>query len=415
VLVAALVAGCAGTSGTSGTAAAAGPTPQAAAPQWPDVVVHLHGGSGKAYVVDTGSDAVVATLDTAPGGALGSTTPDGKRVYVGSEAPGGNSVTVIDLTRREVVARVATGNRPKHPLVSPDGRWVMVNHWGLNDGKLRLSFIDTASNQVGRQIELDVLMPPPAAFVTSMHNSWSLDSRYAFSIDRVGSRLVVVDTRDWSVRTVRTPSIPHYPVPSPDGKELWLVLEGAGPAEPPCVLVLDLTRSDLPQLARVNMPLRGQGAVEGHHGNFSQDGTLFYVLNRGPGGNLSGTEVIAIDARSRQPAARAETKSTGIGHAYNTPDGRLVFITNYGNNVVSVLDARTLATRADLTVGQGRMGHVAFTRDGRWAYLSNAGDGNLHKVDVTTLQVVKEIPTGRGSGGSQVLNVWTNVFEELPR
>jgi DNA-binding beta-propeller fold protein YncE len=68
-----------------------------------------------------------------------------------------------------------------------------------------------------------------------------------------------------------------------------------------------------------------------------------------------------------------------------------------------------------LTIGKGRMGHVVFTRDGRWAYVSNAGDGNLHKIDMSTLTVVKEIRTGDASGGSQVLNVWTNVFEELPR
>jgi DNA-binding beta-propeller fold protein YncE len=83
--------------------------------------------------------------------------------------------------------------------------------------------------------------------------------------------------------------------------------------------------------------------------------------------------------------------------------------------VISVLDANSLAVVKDLAIGKGRMGHIAFTKDGRYGYVSNAGDGNLHKVDMQTLQVVKEIPTGRAAGASQVLNVWTNVFEELPR
>lgn len=69
----------------------------------------------------------------------------------------------------------------------------------------------------------------------------------------------------------------------------------------------------------------------------------------------------------------------------------------------------------DLAVGKGRMGHVAFTPDSRWAYVSNAGDGNLHKIDMATLEAVKEIKTGDTAGGAQVFNVWTNVFEELPR
>jgi YVTN family beta-propeller protein len=381
---------------------------------WPDLVVHLHGVQSKAYLVDSRTDAVVAELALeTPGTVLGSTTPDGRRVYIGSEFPKGETVTVIDLERRAVVARIRTGNRPKHPLVSPDGKWVIVNHWGLDGGKLRVSFIDTATNQVAKNIELEVSRDPGTA-VTSMHNSWSWDSRYAFTVDRVDNRLVVIDTRDWSVRFVKTASAPHYPVPSPDGRELWLVVEGRDrQTERPGAIVLEL-----PSLAikgRVDMPLENQDVLEGHHGSFSQDGRLFYMLNRGPGAKMTGTEIVAFDAATGALVARASTASTGIGHAYNTPDGRYVFVTNYGNNVVSILDAKTLRPARDLQIGKGRMGHVAFTRDGRFAYVSNAGDGNLHKVDMQRLEVVKEIPTGKAAGASQVLNVWTNVFEELPR
>jgi YVTN family beta-propeller protein len=399
---AALLAGCAATGERgSGTTVV-----------WPDVLVHLHGMQGKAYLVDTRSDAVVAVLETTAGGVLGTTTPDGRKVYVGSEFPKGDTVSVIDLTRREVVARLRTGNRPKHPLASPDGRWVMVNHWGLDNGKLRVTFIDTSTDKVSRTIELDVSVDPGMT-VTSMHNSWSPDARFAYTVDRVDRNLVIVDTRDWSVRKIRTPSQPHYPVPSPDGRELWLVVEGRDRSEPAAVLVFDVPT--FTQKARIDMPLEGQNAIEGHHGNFSQDGRTFFLLNRGPGNNLTGTEIVAIDPQTKRITARAATASTGIGHAYNTPDGRYAFVTNYGNNVVSILDARTLKVVKDLTIGKGRMGHVAFTRDGRWAYVSNAGDGNLHKIDMASLTVVREIVTGNAPGASQVLNVWTNVFEELPR
>jgi len=383
---------------------------------WPELVVHLHGVQGKAYLVDTRTDAIVAELPTAPGAGLGSTTPDGKLVYVGSEAPTGDSVTVIDLEKKAVAARIRTGARPKHPQVSPDGKWVIVNHWGLDGGKLRVSFIDTATNSVAKNIELEVSRDPGIAGVTSMHNSWSWDSRYAYTVDRVDNHLVAIDTRDWSVQKIKTPSAPHYPVPSPDGKELWLVVEGRDRAENrPGALVFDLTQPGMRVIGRVDMPLANQGVLEGHHGSFTQDGRQFLMLNRGPGSNMTGTEVVAFDSATKKLVARAETKSTGIGHAYNTPDGRHAVITNYGNNVVSIVDAKTLASVKDLQIGKGRMGHVAFTRDGRYAYVSNAGDGNLHKIDMQTLQVVKEIPTGKAAGASQVLNVWTNVFEELPR
>lgn len=403
VLASAMLAGCAGMPerGAKGIAVV-----------WPDVIVHLHAGQGKAYLLDPRSDTVVAELPTVVGAALGTTTPDGRFAYLGAEAPASGPVTVIDLKNRSVVTQVKTGNRPKHPLASPDGKWVMVNHWGLDGGKLRVSFIDTATKQV-RNVDLEVSRDPGAA-VTSMHNSWSWDSRYAFTVDRVDNHLVAIDTRDWSVRRIKTGSAPHYPVPSPDGKELWLVVEGRDrAAERPGAIVYELP--GLTQKARVDMPLVDQDVLEGHHGSFSQDGKLFYMLNRGPGGRLLGTEVVAFDTQTKQLVARTGTASTGVGHAYNSPDGRYAFITNYGNNVVSILDSKTLRVVRDLTIGKGRMGHVAFTPDGRFAYVSNAGDGNLHKIDMQSMQVVKEIPTGKAAGASQVLNVWTNVFEELPR
>jgi YVTN family beta-propeller protein len=380
---------------------------------WPTLMVHLHASQG-AFLVNPATDAVVARLKTEKGAGLGSTTPDGRKVYIGAEAEGGTTVTVIDLQKRDVVARIATGNRPKHPSVSPDGKWVMVNHWGLDNGKLRVAFIDAASDKLSKSIDLDVAGKP--AGVTSMHNAWSYDSKRVFTLDRVDGHLVVIDVADWSVKKIKAPSQPHYAVPSPDGKELWLVVEGRDAVEErPAALVYDLTKPEMPMIARVDMPLQNQGVLEGHHGNFTQDGRHFFILNRGPGSKAEGNEVAVFDARTKTYVGRTDTGSSGIGHTYNTPDGKYAVVTNYGNNKISIIDARSFKLVKDIAVGKGRMGHVAFTPDSRWAYVSNAGDGNLHKIDMATLEAVKEIKTGDTAGGAQVFNVWTNVFEELPR
>lgn len=380
---------------------------------WPELIVHLHATKG-AFLVDPKTDTVVANLPTGAMANLGSTTPDGRKVYIANEAIGGRNVFVIDLVQRKEIARLETGNRPKHPAVSPDGKWAFINHWGLDNGKLRLTFIDTATDRVGKLIELDVKGSLPGPAPTSMHNAWSLDSRYLFTVNRVDDELVIVDTRNWSVSRKAMPSKPHYPAPSPDGRELWMVVEGKDAANPPLAIIYDLTRTDMPEVARVRQPLSGQGVIEGHHGNFTQDGRHFFMLNRGPGNKSEGTEVAVFDAKTRQLVKNIQTGSTGIGHTYNTPDGRYAVVTNYGNNVISIIDTRTMALVKDITVGKGRMGHIAFTPDSRFGYVSNAGDGNLHKLDLQTLTIVKEIKTGDAPGGAQVLNVWTNVFEELP-
>lgn len=397
--------GCATATGTGGGSQAS--------VKWPNLIVHLHGGNGKAYLVDPATDSVVAALDTEKSGGLGSTTPDGRKVYVGAEGEGKDTVTVIDLDKRAVVAKLKTGSRPKHPQVSPDGKLVMVNHWGLDNGKLRVTFIDTATDRIVKAIDLDVA--GQAKGPTSMHNAWSYDSRYAFTVDRVDDNFVIIDTKDWSVKKIKTPSKPHYPVPSPNGKEVWLVVEGKDRASNyPGAMVFEI--GSFQQTAFVKMPVIGQEVIEGHHGNFSQDGKYFFMLNRGPGSKLVGTEVSVFDAATKKFVARTDTVSNGIGHTYNTPNGKYAVVTNYGNNWVSIIDnTQGFKVVKDLNVGKGRMGHVAFTKDSRYGYLSNAGDGNLHKIDMQTLSYVKEIKTGNAAGGSQVLNVWTPVFEELPR
>jgi len=226
---------------------------------------------------------------------------------------------------------------------------------------------------------------------------------------------MVVDTMDWSMKTYAVPSTPHYPVPSPDGKELWLVHEGSEQVKPG-IVVYDLTKADLPVVANMEMPLIGEEVVEAHHGNFTQDGKLFMALNRGPGKDSRGREVAFFDAKTKELVHRLTTASNGVGHTYNSPDGKYAVVTNYGNNVITVIDVKNLKTVKDLRMGKGRMGHIAFTKDGKWGYVSNAGDGNLYKVDMSKLAQVKVVETGAGqAGGGQVLNVWTNVFEELPR
>jgi len=387
---------------------------QQASVKWPNLIVHLHGGSGQAFLVDPATDQVVATLPTEKqNAALGATTPDGRKVYVGSEGEGGTTVTVLDLDKRAVAGKVKTGNRPKHPVVSPNGKLVMINHWGLDNGKLRVAFIDTATDKVVKNVDLDVA--GQAKGPTSMHNAWSLDSRYAFTVDRVDDNFVIIDTTDWSVKKIKTPTKPHYVNPSPDGKEVWVVIEGKDrDANYPGALVFEV--GSFKQIAQIKMPLLNQGVIEGHHGNFTQDGKYYFMLNRGPGSKLVGTEVAVFDAATKKFVTRTDTVSTGIGHTYNTPDGKYAVVTNYGNNWVSIIDnTQGFKVVKDLNIGKGRMGHVAFTKDSRYGYLSNAGDGNLHKIDMQTLSYVKEIKTGNAPGGTQVLNVWTNVFEELPR
>jgi DNA-binding beta-propeller fold protein YncE len=379
---------------------------------WTKQIIHLHS-AGFAYLIDPNTDEVTGKFQTVKGGTLGTTTPNAQKVYIGGAAENQREVVILDLEKQQITGRLETGNRPKHPLASPDGKWVGINHWGLDNGKLRVTFIDVSNDSITKQIELEVSNPNPKG-VTSMHNAWSADSKLFFTLDRVDNELVIINIETWSVKNIKVDSEPHYAVPSPDGKELWLIVEGNAENKPG-IVVYDLTKEEIPIISKMEMPLIGEEVAEAHHGNFTQDGRFFFALNRGSGKDARGREVAIFDSKNKQLVHRLTAASNGVGHTYNSPDGKYAVVTNYGNNVISIIDVAAQRIVKDLKIGNGRMGHIAFTQDSKFGYISNEKDGVLYKLDMEKLAVIKTIITNGQNGGGQVLNVWTNVFEELPR
>lgn len=380
---------------------------------WAGVVFHLHGG-GKAYAVSEDKGEVLATFDTGKGATLGAITPDGKKLYVSNAGEGMRTVSIIDVVNLKKIGDIETGSRPKHGLVSPNGKLLGVDHWGLDDGKQRIVFIDTATDKIVKELVYDVANKEFKG-VTSMHNAWSPDSRYFFTITRPDKKVLIVDTKDFSMSEKAFETIPHYIVPSNDGKEIWVVAEGTSDGKIAAgVTVLDAAKKDMPVITEIKMPLDGEEAYEGHHGNFTVDGKYFYLSNRGPGGNFKGRAVAVFDAKTKKLVKEIRTASTGVGHTYMTPDGSLSVVTNYGNNVISIIDTKSHSVVKNLTIGSGRMGHVAFTKDGKKAFVSNDKDGSLYEIDMAKFEVVKKIETNGNPGAGQVLNSYYNIFEIVP-
>jgi len=99
-------------------------------------------GDGFVAVIDPEKDEVLTRIATdGKGGTLGSLTKDGRHLFVANNAPGQRTVTVIDAVNFRKIKDLETGARPKHPIVSPNGKVVTVNHSGLDDGKNRVAFI----------------------------------------------------------------------------------------------------------------------------------------------------------------------------------------------------------------------------------------------------------------------------------
>jgi YVTN family beta-propeller protein len=80
------------------------------------------------FVIDTSSDAVVATIPDLSGTGV-AVAPDGRHVYV--TLPPGDRVAVIATNTNSLVTTIPTwAAEPSRVVVSPDGRRVYVTNRG---------------------------------------------------------------------------------------------------------------------------------------------------------------------------------------------------------------------------------------------------------------------------------------------
>ncbi len=140
-------------------------------------------GSGTVSVIDTATDAVVATVTvgTSPVGVA--VSPDGSRVYVANE--NSDTVSVIDTATDTVAGTVNVGTFPVGVAVSPDGSQVYV----ADDVGNTVSVIDTATDTVAATVavgtsplSLGAFVGPGALIATNSSASGSVGAQITASV-----------------------------------------------------------------------------------------------------------------------------------------------------------------------------------------------------------------------------------------
>ncbi|MEV5969500.1 YncE family protein [Streptomyces sp. NPDC051921] len=191
-------------------------------------------------VVDTGTRTRLALVPfrtaTGPvtsgeyrGGGMGiALSPDGRRVYVGVNVPGGNgTLEVIDTTALRVVDRASVGRRPFDVDVSRDGSEVYAtNHDSFDVTVVRADSLRTRRIEVapyGTEGGLGSWLKPHYAAVSPA------DGKLLLPFE--GERLVVVDPRTGrqEIRPMTANTHQHGVAVAPDGT---LLTVGTGPIDP---------------------------------------------------------------------------------------------------------------------------------------------------------------------------------------
>jgi len=362
----------------------------------------LNAGSKNLSIIDPKKDMLIGDCETGPNAHLAAMTPDLKKIYTGEND--GDLVTVIDAVKGKTLKRIKTGKNPKHPIVSPDGKYVLVNH----TGEVKAVLLDAKTDKILKTFSVEVENKDYKGPMM-MHSAFTWDGKYAFVQNYADRKSYILKIPTLEVvATIEGDSPAHYFVPTPDNKEVWIVYEGDNAKRiKPFVEIVDLKTFKVTK--KIEIPVGEDEPIEGHHGIFTLDGKYFFFCNRGPAPKFGGVTVAVIDVAKKE-VIRTIKAANGVGHPYLTPDGKYVVLTPYGSNIITIVDAKSALKLKDIPVGTGsRVGHIVFTADGKKAYATNNADGAVYVIDMQTFQVVKAIKTGEKA--AQIINTYTNLFE----
>lgn len=190
-----------------------------------------------------------------------------------------------------------------------------------------------------------------AAIAQGQNSPWQ-PGAFVYTADEHGSSISAIDLAAGRVSTVPIPISPHNVQVTADGKRLLAVGEPAA-----------------------------DGHAHAHGGNAhgaNEAKGLLLILDTAGLGAKPVTEIVV----GAHPA-----------HVIADPRGERAFVTNAGDNTVSVVDLA--ARKLIATIGTGRYPHgLRMSPDGREAYVANVQDGTVSVIDADGLTELARIPVG---------------------
>ena len=311
------------------------------------------------------------------------------RAYVTNED--GESVSVLDTDKAEVIATVNVGKRPRGIKLSHDGKQLFVAVSGLP--KCPPSVPDAECAKLKHDLSADGIAIIDTATLKLVKLLKSGSDPEQFDVSHDGKQLFVTNEDAGTVSVVAIASgaveatIPVGKEPegvrvSPDGR--WIVATSeSGNA----IYVID------PQALKVvkSVPV-GKRPRDVAYG---PDGKTIYVSNEFDA-SLYKTTIPDSDSATKLLQLRPEAKPMGL--VLDAPRKRLFLSTGRGGTVavISLEGEPKLVT--EIPVGTRPWG-MALSRDGKRLFTANGSSNDVTIVDTTTLQVVKKVPVGKSPWG----------------
>jgi PQQ-dependent catabolism-associated beta-propeller protein len=311
-----------------------------------------------------------------------------ERAYVSNED--GESVSVLDGAKGEVIATVNVGKRPRGLKLSHDGSKLYVAVSGLPKcppsvpdeecAKLKrdlaadgIAVIDTAALKLVKLLKVG---SDPEQF------DLSPDGKRLFISNEDAGTVSVLDT----VRGALEATIPVGKEPegvrhTPDGK--WVVATSeSGNA----IYVIDASALNVVKSGTVGQRPRDVA--------FTPDGKTAYITGEFDA-SLYTSSIPDVSNAAKLLQLRKEDRPMGV--ILDAPRKRLYVSTGRGGTV-AVIDLNGPKLVTEIQVGARPWG-IALSRDGKRLYTANGSSNDVTIIDTTSLQVLKKVAVGKSPWG----------------
>lgn len=313
------------------------------------------------------------------------------RAYVSNED--GNSISIIDTERDEVVATIEVGKRPRGLKLDRSGSRLYVAVSGLpkcpptvpdeecakRERDLKadgIAIVDTAARKLLKVIPAG---SDPEQF------DLSADGKRLFVSNEDAGRTSVVEIESGRVlKSIPVGGEPEGVAVSPDGR--WALVTSESDH---AVAIIDTSALAVVRTVKVGQRPRDIA--------FTPDSSTAYVSGEF---DASLYRVSITQDRPAERVLQLRKEARPMGVVLDTKRNRLYMSTGRGATVavVDTTDPAEFRLVKEVRVGTRPWG-IALTRDGRRLYTANGPSNDVSVVDTTTLEVIKTIPVGRSPWG----------------
>lgn len=279
-----------------------------------------------------------------------------------------STLSFIDPTTGEELARVPTGHAPHEVAVSPDGRRAYVTDYGTGPrAGTTLTVIDVPQRRVVRTVDLAPHTRPHGVVVAEDGTVWvtTEGSRHLLQVDPETGRIVQeIETGE---------RVTHMVDLAPRLRTAITANIGSG-----TVTLVHMTDGRV--LAQVPTGAGAEGLDVGPAGDVA------YVTNR-EAGTLSEVDLETHEVRRSLEVGQFPIRVKVM------PDGRHALVSNANANEVAVVDLAQWRVKRRIPVGAVPVG-ILITPDGRRAFVANTSADRVSVLDLERWEVTGAVDAG---------------------